>query len=840
VSSAKAAARYIKRGWAPVPIPARQKGPQISGWQRLRMSTSDVPRYFNNGQNIGIINGKASGWLVTADLDCPEAVTLAGRFLEPTLTGGRESVPDGHWWYIAPGLEHREFEGIPKTASEGTILELRSTDHQTVVEPSVHPSGERYRWSRSGLEPLEIEAEELTRAARRLAVAALIACHLPESKERGGGGGRYHYALALAGYLLRHGELPTDAESLLKAAWDAKGWNGIERHRKSSYAGIERAVRDTAEKLRRGDPATGGRALEGMVQGLPRKIADFLGWERFTLREGRGVYLCTDTGNAERLADRHGTNLRYCHPWGKWLVYDGTRWHVDDRGSVVRLAKDAARSIFEEAKEAPSDMKATQLGKWASSSLSESKLRAMISLAQSEPGIPVLPEEMDASPDLLNVLNGTIDLRAGKLREHRREDLITKLAPVEYDPNAAAPMWAQTLERVLPDPEVRAFFKKLCGYALTGDVSEQMLPVLYGTGANGKSTVLNTLLAVLGHYGMQAAPDLLVAKKGSHPTELADLFGMRLVASIEVEDGSRLAESLVKQLTGGDRVKARRMRQDFWEFEPTHKVLMACNHKPQVRGTDNAIWRRIRLVPFTETIPSAEQDKQLPEKLHAEASGILAWAVEGCLEWRREGLQAPEEVRKATAGYRSEMDVLGAFLRDCCELGAEHNIAVKDLYGAYKFWCEENGERPETQRRFGSRLTERGGFERYRGGADGGHRWRGVRLLTFWKSRISRDSDPPDPKGTFDAKKNSPRETNSESTSEGSERSVKLSVEEVQDLLGREGSGPAKAYSHYLDMPSNQRLEYLVKAVLKARKLDTSEWERYQSVVLDASAREDA
>jgi hypothetical protein len=190
------------------------------------MSASDVPRYFIRGQNIGIITGKASGWLVTVDLDCHEAVTLAGRFLEPTLTGGRESIPDSHWWYIAPGLEHREFEGIPKTASEGTILELRSTDHQTVVEPSVHPSGERYRWSRSGLEPLEIDAEDLTRAARRLAASALIACHLPESRERGGRGGRYHYALSLAGYLLRHQEGPEDVEKLLKAAWDAKGWHG--------------------------------------------------------------------------------------------------------------------------------------------------------------------------------------------------------------------------------------------------------------------------------------------------------------------------------------------------------------------------------------------------------------------------------------------------------------------------------------------------------------------------------------------------------------------------------------------------------------------------------------
>ena len=344
MSSAKAASRYIERGWYVVPIPHGKKGPQIAGWQRLRLTASDVPRYFTNGQNVGIINGEASGWLVTADLDCPEAVKIAGRFLEPTLTSGRESVPDGHWWYVSPGLEHREFEGIPKTASEGTLLELRSTDHQTVVEPSVHPSGERYRWSRSGLEPLGIDANELTAAARRLAIAALIARHLPEPKERGGGGGRYHYALALAGYLLRHREAPEGVEKLLKAAWDARGWHDIERERRSSYAGIERAVRDTAEKVRRGDPATGGKALESMVQGLPRKMADFFGWERFSLREGRGVYLCADAGNAERLVDRHGANLRYCYPWGKWLLYDGARWRVDDRGAVVRLARTCIRA----------------------------------------------------------------------------------------------------------------------------------------------------------------------------------------------------------------------------------------------------------------------------------------------------------------------------------------------------------------------------------------------------------------------------------------------------------------------------------------------------------------
>jgi putative DNA primase/helicase len=745
-TSARAAARYIERGWAPVPIPARQKGPQIPGWQRLRMSASDVPRYFIGGQNIGIITGKASGWLVTVDLDCPEAVTLAGRFLKPTLTGGRQSVPDGHWWYISPGLEHREFEGIPKTPSEGTILELRSTDHQTVVEPSVHPSGERYRWSRSGLEPLKISAEDLTSAVRCLAASALIACHLPESKERGGRGGRYHYALALAGYLLRHQEPQENVEKLLKAAWDAKGWRGIERHRKSSYSGIERAVRDTAQKLRRGDPTTGGRTLEGMVQGLPRKIADFLGWERFTLREGRGVYLCTDTGNAERLVDRHGANLRYCHPWGKWLIYDGTRWHVDDRGAVVRLAKDAARSIFEEAKEAPSDAAANQLGKWASSSLSESKLRAMISLAQSEAGIPVLPDELDASPDLLNVLNGTIDLRSGKLREHRREDLITRVAPLEYDPDANAPAWETFLQRVLPGEELRAFVQRAVGYSATGHTSEQCMFINHGTGANGKSTFQEALSAALGDYAMRTPTEMLLARRSDGvPNDVARLKGARFVSASETEEGRRLAESRIKDLTGQDTITARFMKAEWFDFAPTHKLWLSTNHKPEIRGTDAAIWRRIRLVPWTVSIPPAQQDKKLPEKLRSELPTILAWVVRGCLQWRRKGLQAPEEVRQATGNYRSEMDVLAAFLEEYCILRSDAMAFAKNLYIAYKEWCEANGEPVEKQRRFGMRLTERGLRRQKVGGV---YRWYGIGLR-YDGPGPSEDIGPADESATF-------------------------------------------------------------------------------------------
>jgi putative DNA primase/helicase len=357
----------------------------------------------------------------------------------------------------------------------------------------------------------------------------------------------------------------------------------------------------------------------------------------------------------------------------------------------------------------------------------------MVSLAKSEPGVAVLPEEMDPDPLLLNAQNGTVDLRTGELREHRREDLITKIVPTGYDPSATAPLFAATLERVLPSVAVREFFQKVCGYSITGEVSEHVLPVVYGTGANGKSTILNALLESAGDYGMQAAPDLLMAKRGSHPTEVADLFGMRCVVSSETEDGRRLAEALVKVLTGGERVRARRMRQDFWEFEPTHTVFLCTNHKPEIRGTDNAIWRRVRLIPFTETIPPKEQDKKLPEKLRAELPGILTWLIEGCRQWQRVGLQAPDEVRKATGAYKSEMDVIGTFLRDECEVGEGFRATLKDVYSRYEEWCEEGGEKPETKRKFNARLTERGQFRDRRSGPGGLREWHGLQLLTKQK-----------------------------------------------------------------------------------------------------------
>lgn len=334
----------------------------------------------------------------------------------------------------------------------------------------------------------------------------------------------------------------------------------------------------------------------------------------------------------------------------------------------------------------------------------------MVALAATEPGIPVTVDQLDANDWLMTVANGTIDLRAGKLLPASRRHLITKASPVKWDPDATCPTWIRFLERVLPDPEVRAFFQRAIGYSLTGDVSEQVFLIKYGTGSNGKSVSDEVAQHILGDYGHPAPPKLLLAKThDEHPTNIADLQGRRMVVAQEVEDGLRLDEALVKQLTGSDQLKARFMRQDYFSFRPRHKLWLSCNHKPVIRGTDNGIWRRIRLIPFDVTISDDEKDPHLVEKLVAESSGILRWAVDGCLAWQEHGLDAPAAVVNATAGYRNESDLLGSYIEENCATGDTMMVRSSDLYNDYKAWAAENGIRsPWSQKALASRLRDKG------------------------------------------------------------------------------------------------------------------------------------
>jgi len=417
----------------------------------------------------------------------------------------------------------------------------------------------------------------------------------------------------------------------------------------------------------------------------------------------------TDLENARRFAEAHGKDLRYVSKSHRWIVWDGKRWRPDDTGEVQRRAKATVRALYGVACGISDPDKRAKARKYALAAQHAGRIAGMIELARSEPTIPVTPEALDTDPWLLNVENGTFDLRAGQLREHRREDLITKIAPVQYDPAAKCPTWEAFLRRVMADDAgLIRYMQKAVGYALTGDVREQCLFIAHGTGANGKTTTFTTVAAVIGGYAAHTPTEtLLVKRSDTIPNDVARLHGMRFVTAAEAECHRRLAEALVKQMTGGDKMAARFLHGEWFEFTPTFKLFLAVNHKPIVQGTDHAIWRRIRLIPFTVTIPESEQDKTLPEKLRAESAGILRWAVEGCLLWQREGLEPPRAVTEATADYRDEMDTVGAFIDECCVRDPKAETPTPRLYDAYSLWCAANEEKAMSKADFGARLAEK-------------------------------------------------------------------------------------------------------------------------------------
>lgn len=451
-------------------------------------------------------------------------------------------------------------------------------------------------------------------------------------------------------------------------------------------------------------------------------------------------YRCTDLGNAERLVAQHGTELRFCPGIG-WLAWDGKRWRRDDTGERVRRAKLTVREIYTEAGLIDNEAVRKAVGGWAKKSESAGHIKALLQLAESDERIVVRAADVDANPFALNCENGTVDLRTGALLPHNPADLITKLCPVVYDPDAAAPVFDGFISSIFAgDAALVAFVQRFLGYSLTGDVREQTLFFAYGHGSNGKSTLFDLLLAALGDHAKTAAPSLLVAKRGeSHPTERADLHGARLVTVVEVGAGKAFDEELVKQLTGGDVIKARYMQRDFFEFRPTHKLLISANHKPTITGTDHAIWRRIALVPFAVRFDGDAKDTALPGKLLRELPGFLAWCVRGCLEWQAEGLRPPSSVLQATAAYRAEQDTVGTFLDERCLAFEQARVKSGGLYADYTEWAKAAGEHPISQRALGLALAERG-YQSDRG-TGGVRMWRGLGLKA---SNNRPDSDASD------------------------------------------------------------------------------------------------
>ncbi len=687
----KAALEYHDRGWSVVPVKPGTKRPACRwlDFQHNRASEEQLRSWFDPAQgkhfeDIAVVLGDISGRLAVRDFDEAGAYQ---RWAEDhrEYAGALPTVKTARGWHVYIRLP--EDSCIKGTVNLGDG-ELRAGGGIVLLPPSRHPEGAIYEW----IVPLpdgdlpELDPHKIGFINKAIQPPKLKSSGtIPESQ-------RNATLTSMAGSMRRRGMTPDSINVALQQ----------ENTTRCQPPLLESEVIRIAESVGRYSPAVSTASDE--------------------------MHL-TDLGNARRLVARHGHDLRYVGPWKKWLVWDGGRWCPDEIGEVSRRAKETVISIYAEAETADDETARKNVAKWGMRSEAEKQIRAMVQLARTEVGIPVLPSALDTDHWLLNCANGTLDLRLGELREHTREDLITKQTSAIYDDNAACPQWLAFLDRITnSDRELQSFLQRAVGYSLTGDTSEQALFILYGSGSNGKSTFLEVVRRLLGDYSLHTPTETLMVKRGqSIPNDLARLAGARLVTAAETEDGHRLAEGLVKQLTGGDTITARFLNREFFDFQPTFKLFLAANHKPQVRGSDHATWRRIRLIPFTVTIPNEEQDKRLLAKLTTELPGILRWAVEGCRAWQRVGLDEPSPVRSATAGYREEMDILGQFLEARCTVTPEARVSSTPLYIAYKSWCEDNGEQALTQTAFSLRLKERGLEKRKCGGVI---KWRGLGLAS--------------------------------------------------------------------------------------------------------------
>jgi putative DNA primase/helicase len=436
------------------------------------------------------------------------------------------------------------------------------------------------------------------------------------------------------------------------------------------------------------------------------------GWKPRRLHEP-----LTDVGNGRSLARECAGSAAYCRTWNKWLAWDGKRWRLDGEFEVLAVAKriirgrydravDSLRRLGAEEEQKSKIQSINRVLRWCMESEDARHIHAALDMSRSEPGILVEADIVDQHKMILNCKNGVLDLVTMKLYPHNAALYLTQYCPTEYFEEAICPRWEQfVLEIFNGDAELVQWVQRFLGYCLTGSTAEHILPIMYGTGRNGKSTLIKTVMAVLGgdYAGTTPSGFLAFTRQDQHPTKIVELYRKRFVADLETSDGMKLNEELVKRITGGDELKARRMHEDFWSFYPTHKLVLATNYEPKIRGSDTAIWARIKKLPFAVSFEGRE-DKDLDNKLALEASGILRWMVIGCMEWQKVGLGTSAAVSDATKEYRSEQDSVAAFMNERTERQANNLIKKADFIAAYKQWCVINGIDPVSAKAFGQAM----------------------------------------------------------------------------------------------------------------------------------------
>ena len=669
----------------------RNKRPCIKEWpERATTDAGQIKGWSKQfpTANFATATGELSG-IVILDVDTkngqPGAQSLAA--LEERL-GAFETLrvrtPSGgsHLYFHYPegqDVRNSQLQGFPG-------IEVKGNGGAVTLPGSFYASGAEYVVQTDRiLAELPDGILELLKNAAKNGDRPRSEQGAPDSIEEGG---RNNYLAQQAGKLRRLG---TDYEVILAAL--------MAENTKCNPPLPEAEVREIAKSVSRYEPPD----------------------DLLTLRR-------TDSGNAERFVKLYGHKLKHCDEHGAWLIWDGQRWRRDATRLVMHLGRLMVLRLYQLGARIDDEAERAAFMQYVAGLDRLARVKNAIEWATSDPAVAVRSSSLDAYAALLNLANGTLELETMTFREHRQADLLTRTTAVTFDENAKCPRWEIFLDEVFNgDEDLKHFIQQAVGYSLTGSTREQCLFILHGTGANGKSTFVEIVAELLGDYAMRTPVESLMVKHGdaSIPNDLARLKGARLVHSVETESGKRLAEAMVKSLTGGDTIVARFLHAEFFEFRPEFKIWLATNHRPVIRGQDLAIWRRMRLVPFNVTFPPERQDKELLRKLREELPGILNWALAGCKDWLANGLSMPAAVKAATDAYRTDMDSLREFLDEYVEGNSAAETPAKILYAAYKSYCEETSERAVSRNAFGMQLTERGYLSRH---SRGGTVWENVQL----------------------------------------------------------------------------------------------------------------